>query len=98
MSKDSLGHLEAKIRTIIEEQFQGQNGHVSEIDVDTPLIGHGLGLDSLDALTLAIEIESEFDIIIDDDELTVDLFENIHTLAEHVGRKLSANANEVASG
>ena len=92
MTKDTLGHVETRIRTIIEEQFQGSD--LSEIDMHTPLIGHGLGLDSLDALALATEIESEFGITIEDDELTVDLFNNTLTLAQHVRRKISINVEE----
>jgi acyl carrier protein len=41
----------------------------------------------METLTLVAAIEEEFDIHVDDDELTVDLFKNIATLADYVLRK-----------
>jgi acyl carrier protein len=45
----------------------------------------------VEALALITEIEAEFDIGFDDEELAVGLFENIGTLAEFVRNKLSQN-------
>lgn len=44
------------------------------LGADTPLYGSGLGLDSLDALRLVAALEEEFDITIDDAELTEPTF------------------------
>jgi acyl carrier protein len=62
---------------------------VSNSDSTTPLLGHGIGLDSMEALTLAMGLEAELDIEIADDELTAEIFENIGTLAEYLLRKTS---------
>lgn len=56
---------------------------------DVPLLGRGIGLDSIDALTLVTALENRFDIEVGDDDLTVDLFKTVGTLAAYVARKAS---------
>ncbi|MGH8006944.1 MAG: phosphopantetheine-binding protein, partial [Candidatus Binatia bacterium] len=50
----------------------------------TPLLGRGIGLDSMETLTLVAAIEKEFAIQIADEDLTVNLFASIATVAEYV--------------
>jgi len=40
----------------------------SDLDPDTPLFGTGLGLDSVDAVVIIVELESRFSIRISEDE------------------------------
>lgn len=56
-------------------------------DSETQLHGLGLGLDSVDGLRLIAALEREFDVTIDDTELTPDTFKNIGSLVAVV-RKL----------
>ncbi len=91
VSHDSQGEVEVRVREIVLTHWQGPMPHSEEIDINTPILGKGLGLDSLEALVLVTKIEAEFGIQIDDEELTVKLFDNIGTLAEHVKKKLAAN-------
>ena len=51
---------------------------------ETRLYGNGLGLDSADALRLVAALEEEFDITIDDAELTPSTFEHIGSLVSLV--------------
>ncbi len=60
---------------------------------DTPLLGRGIGLDSVEAMGLALSLERDFDIQIPDSELTVELFESLGALAEYVYHK-AATARE----
>ncbi len=53
-------------------------------DAGTSLLGQGIGLDSIEALALAVALEDEFQIEIDDADLTAELFATIGTLAEYV--------------
>ena len=53
----------------------------------TPLLGRGIGLDSIDALTLLTALEKRFDIEVEDSELTAALFKSVATLAEFVAHK-----------
>jgi acyl carrier protein len=89
MSRDLNRELEARIREMILRRLRGTTRGQKEITMDTPILGKGLGLDSVEALVLITEIEAEFDIGFDDEELTVNLFKNIGTLAEFVRNKLS---------
>jgi acyl carrier protein len=40
-----------------------------EIGDDVPLFGEGLGLDSIDALELVLELERSFGVVVGDDQL-----------------------------
>jgi len=40
----------------------------SDLDPDTPLFGSGLGLDSVDAVVLIVELESRYNISISEEE------------------------------
>ena len=51
---------------------------------ETGLYGAGLGLDSFDALRLLAALEEEFDITVDDRELTPSTFETIGSIASLV--------------
>ena len=84
--------IEDRIRGIIREEFQGLLAAGVELAPDTPLLGQGLGLDSVEALALATALEREFGIVIEDDELALELFASIRTLAEHVDDKLRRGA------
>ena len=65
----------------IEDQAQ-------EFDADTPLLGHIPELDSMAVVTLITSIEEQFDITIEDDEISADAFATVGTLAEFVDEKL----------
>lgn len=58
---------------------------------ETCLYGKGLGLDSVDALRLVAALEEEFDITIDDTELTPSTFEHIGSLVSLVRRLTSVS-------
>ena len=89
--------MEEKIRLEIEEKIK--NILISELEINpstlaacnsnTPLLGRGIGLNSIETLTLVAGIEEGFDIQVDDADLTVDLFRDIGTLAEYVLQKIT---------
>jgi acyl carrier protein len=51
-----------------------------EISEDSPLFGAGLGLDSVDALEIAIAVEMEFGVPITDDDLQA--FRSVNTILD----------------
>jgi len=58
------------------------------IDPDSPLFGAGLGLDSIDALELALEISKRYGVQIKaDDEDNKQIFASLRTLSDYVDRK-----------
>jgi acyl carrier protein len=57
------------------------------IDPDAPLFGGGLGLDSIDALELALEISKRYGIQLkSDDEDNKRIFASLRALSDHIAR------------
>ena len=60
----------------------------ADIRSDVPLVKEGLALDSVALLEFVLGLEDEFDLILDDRDLTVERFESLRTLAGFVHEKL----------
>jgi acyl carrier protein len=65
-------------------------------DVNTPLLGRGIGLDSIEAMALVLGLEREFGLEIPDSELRVELFASIGALADFVCSRLGGPAGRAA--
>ena len=77
--------LIADIKTIIVEVLALEDIRPDEIETDAPLFIEGLGLDSIDALELAMGLEEKYGVIITDDpERNEKIFASVATLAELV--------------
>jgi acyl carrier protein len=58
-----------------------------DIDPQAPLFKTGLGLDSIDALELALEISKRYGLQLrSDDENNIRIFSSLRALAEHVAQ------------
>jgi acyl carrier protein len=55
-----------------------------EIGDDTPLFGEGLGLDSIDALELVLELERSFGVKITDEQTGAAVLRSVNTIAAYV--------------
>lgn len=55
-----------------------------EIDDAAPLFGAGLGLDSIDALELVLEIERSFGVVIGDEETGGKVLQSVDAIAEYI--------------
>ena len=62
----------------------GLQDRAHSLDAFTELFGSMPELDSMAVVTLAVNLEREFDFEIDDEDFTGDVFETIGTLAEFV--------------
>jgi acyl carrier protein len=69
-----------------------------DIDNEKSLITGSLGLDSVLTLELTFSLEDEFGIEIPDEELAVELFDNVASLADYVREKLSERNEVMSSG
>ena len=59
----------------------------AEIDPQAPLFKTGLGLDSIDALELALEISKRYGFQLrSDDENNIRIFSSLRSLAEHIAQ------------
>ncbi|WP_244931739.1 acyl carrier protein [Nocardioides sp. W7] len=54
------------------------------LDASTPLLGELPELDSLAVVELAVALEEEFDIVVDDADVTGELFATVGSLADYV--------------
>jgi acyl carrier protein len=55
-----------------------------EIGDDMPLFGQGLGLDSIDALELVLELQRSFGIEITDEEVGTRVLRSVNTIVEFI--------------
>jgi acyl carrier protein len=55
-----------------------------EIDNAAPLFGAGLGLDSIDALELVLEIERSFGVVIGDEETGGKVLQSVDAIAGYI--------------
>jgi acyl carrier protein len=88
MEKKLPLEVERKIVRILISDLEIDPALLSTVDSNTPLLGRGIGLNSVETLTLVAGIEETFDIQIDDAELTAELFKSLGTLAEYVLQKI----------
>lgn len=55
-----------------------------EIDLDAPLFGTGLGLDSVDAVELVVAIEAELKVRMPEGQVGPWAFRTVHSLVDYV--------------
>lgn len=77
--------LEAEIKALIIDALALEDLAPSDIDSQAPLFIEGLGLDSIDALELAMALEERFGVTVEDDpERNQKIFASVRSLAEFV--------------
>ncbi len=76
--------LLAQLKQIIARKFRFSAGTTGALSADEPLIGGRLGLDSLDALELALDIEENFGISLGSAAETRTAFTNLASLADFI--------------
>lgn len=83
--------LETELKELIIEALMLEDVKVDEIDSDAPLFVEGLGLDSIDALELAMAIDKKYGVRIKaEDEQNQQIFSNVRSLAVYVGQHRAA--------
>ena len=76
--------LRREIKALIVKELNLEGRDPESIQDDAPLFGEGLGLDSLDALQLAMSVEEHFGVRIPEGEESRPIFRSVAALAEHV--------------
>ena len=77
--------LEAEIKKLIVEALALEDVAPEDIDTEAALFVEGLGLDSIDALELAMVLEERYGVHIEDDpEQNAQIFASVRSLAEFV--------------
>jgi acyl carrier protein len=78
------------IKRLIVTELNLKGRDPDSIEDDAPLFGTGLGLDSLDALQLAMGIEEKFGVRIPEGEQARAIFRSVRAIADHVATVRSA--------
>lgn len=91
--------LEAEIKQLIIDALMLEDVKAADIDPEAPLFVEGLGLDSIDALELAMALQERFGVEIHDDpDTNREIFASVRSLATFVANGLQASAGGAASG
>jgi len=77
--------LEKEVAQLIVEALNLEEVKPEEIDPEAPLFREGLGLDSIDALELALAISKKYGFKLQsDDKQNSEIFRSLRALAQHV--------------
>ncbi len=79
-----VDELISQLRAHIVECFHFEDIGPEDLDPDTPLFGEMTGLDSIDALELALLLDKKYGIKITDSKKARKILFNIRTMAEYV--------------
>jgi len=77
--------LEDRLKTLIVETLALEDVDPASIQTDAPLFGEGLGLDSIDALELALAIHTSFGVKTrENDERNREYYHSVRSLCEFI--------------
>ena len=79
-----MEELTEKLKKEIIEVLNLEDVKPEDIDVDAPLFGDGLGLDSIDALELIVLLEKNYGIKIEDPKEGRKIFTSVRTMADFI--------------
>jgi acyl carrier protein len=78
--------LRAELKRLIVTELHLPGREPETIEDDAPLFGEGLGLDSLDALQLAMSIEEKLGVRIPEGDEARAIFRSVRAIADHVAK------------
>lgn len=76
--------LRSRIKRALIEELDLRGKQEQDIDDAAPLFGEGLGLDSLDALQLAMAIEERFGVAVPEGEAGRSVFASVDAIAAYL--------------
>jgi acyl carrier protein len=83
--------LETEIKRLIIEALMLEDTSVEDIETEAALFDSGLGLDSIDALEIAIALENSYGVTVEDDpEKNQQIFASVASLARFVSENRPA--------
>jgi acyl carrier protein len=81
----ALSSLESEVAQLIVDELNLEDVDPGDINPDAPLFREGLGLDSIDALELAMAISQRYGFQLrSDDEQNTRTFASLRNLARHI--------------
>jgi acyl carrier protein len=79
-----MADLKLELKKLIIEALMIEDMEPEEIGDELVLFGDGLGLDSVDALELAVEIERVYGVTFPESSRSREVFQNVTTLAAYI--------------
>lgn len=79
-----------QLKQLMVSELNLEGKSPTDIDDAMPLFGEGLGLDSLDALQLAMSIEERFGVRIPEGDEARPIFASVNALVEHIMKSMPA--------
>jgi acyl carrier protein len=86
----NIEQVRTDLKELIVKELNLEGKSPSDIDDAAPLFGAGLGLDSLDALQLAMSVEEKFGVRIPEGDEARKIFASVNALADHILQVKSA--------
>lgn len=84
---DTASTIENEVARLIVEALNLEDVKPESIDPEAPLFREGLGLDSIDALELALAISKKYGFKLQsDDKSNADIFRSLRALASHIAQ------------
>jgi acyl carrier protein len=82
---EGLSPFELEVAQLLIETLNIEDTAAADIDPEAPLFGEGLGLDSIDALELALAISNEYGFQLrSDDAENTQIFASLRALSLHI--------------
>ena len=81
--------VKSRLKSLIISELNLEGKSPDDIEDAAPLFGEGLGLDSLDALQLAMAIEEHFDVRVPEGDEARPIFASVDAIVAYI----SANAS-----
>ena len=86
-----MNQSELQLATLICDVLNLEDVTPAEIQPDQPLFDGGLGLDSIDALEIAVAVAQEYGVQLKaEDEESKAIFATLRSLAAHIGQTAGA--------
>ena len=87
--------LENELKALIIEALKLEDTTPEDIDSDAPLVGGGLGLDSIDVLEMAMAVQRRFGVKTEaDDQENQKIYSSVRSLAEFIARRRAEETTE----
>ncbi|MGH7286108.1 MAG: phosphopantetheine-binding protein, partial [Polyangiaceae bacterium] len=90
----SASEISRELKELIVRELKLEGKDPTTIEDEAPLFGEGLGLDSLDALQLAMSIEEHFGVRIPEGDEARSIFRSVASLAAYVDSSRAALSAE----
>ncbi|HZU85259.1 MAG TPA: phosphopantetheine-binding protein [Polyangiaceae bacterium] len=86
----TAAEVRSELKRLIVKELNLKGRDPEAIEDDAPLFGAGLGLDSLDALQLAMVIEEKLGVRMPEGEEARSVFRSVSAIADHIVKVRSA--------